>query len=202
MAGIWYALQMSKNLDISIEYDLRPLKVFETVGNRKSVKVMLFRAAYGAGNEAIRKVRTESRREIQKRKALKASAINKALPVKAYKAAYGDISGLRWMMRIGNDPMPMSAYPVRQNKKGVRATINRSKPVLIASAFIMKGAKAAGRVFIREKGQPRLPIKQLYTSTVAQAWDSGGIPQRIQGLGQRTFTTAFDRIIAYRLSQL
>jgi hypothetical protein len=162
-------------------------------------------AARVAGDEAIKTSRAWVIAYARNRKALgQPSRIKKALKnIKPRRSAH--FADMRWELRVLPIDMPMAAYPhsaVPGLNGGVRVEINKGAPELVKHAFLarVKGVSRAGEVsigqhiFVRER-QSSLPIRKLFTSSVADVLHDGLAHREIQDRAQEVFGETFARVM-------
>lgn len=160
-------------------------------------------AAQRAGVDAIRAMRAEASRLIRARKNMKAAAIGKRITVIKPTSR----EQLAWIVRASGESVPIGAFgglrqigvgrrKIRKRKDGSRrggvmVEINKGVPKLIPGAFIATMKSGHIGVFRRERRKLRLPIKELFTTTVADAFRDS--IQAIAARGEEIFARAFQR---------
>lgn len=157
-------------------------------------------SAKRAGVDALRAMRAEASRRIRKSKNIKVSAIGKRITTSVHKGS------LAWTVRASGESMPIGAFAGlrqigkggRQPKRkggprrgGVTVEINKGSRKFIPGAFIATMKSGHTGVFRRERRKLRLPIDELFTTTVADAF-SDAIPF-VAARGQEVFVRAFQR---------
>lgn len=167
---------------------------FRRLGDRQA-RAAIARATNRAGTSA----RSEASREIRKEVALKAATVRDAI-----KVSKASPSRPRVDLRISGRPIPLSRYPVRQTKAGVSVQVKRSSGrKVVSGAFIATMRSGHRGVFWRRlgaSGKPvgRLPIRELFSTTVAQALDETGKVGRVLSTATRRFATELAREIRFR----
>lgn len=151
----------------------------------------VMRAAKRAGRDALRTAKTDAKREIRTRKAIRPARAAKSIRVFS-PAGVQTLEGLEWGVRVYGNGFPLIDYGARQTKKGVSVKINVGKRVLIKSAFIATMANGHRGVFVR-KGKTRFPIKELYSSTPADVFRDKGTSERVLARAGVVFGSTFSR---------
>lgn len=82
-------------------------------------------------------------------------------------------------IRASRRPIPLGAFPVRQNKEGV-TTRAWGKPQTLRSAFIATLRSGHQGVFRRRPGAGRLPIYELWGPTVSGTFTTPEVRQVIE----------------------
>ena len=160
-------------------------------------------AAQRAGIDAIRAMRAEATRHIRARKNMKVSAIRKRIAL----VKPSSREHLQWIVRASGESVPIGAFgglrqigvgrrKLRKRKDGVRrggvmVEINKGAPKLIPGAFLATMKSGHKGVFRRERRKSRLPIKELFTTTVADAFRDS--IDAVAAKGKAVFTMAFRR---------
>lgn len=184
----------------------RPLPIDQLPGFIRGLAGEMDAAGRIAGDEAIKTARAwvityaRNRKELQQPR-----RITKALKnIKPRRGAhFGD---MRWELRVLPIDMPMAAYPhsaVPGLGGGVRAEINKGQPALVKHAFLatVKGVSKAGEVslhkgiFVRDGTKKSLPIRQLFTSSVADVLHDGLAHKEIQERAQEVYAETFARVL-------
>ena len=164
-----------------------------------SAERAMFRALRKAGSGAIKAAKAESNRQIRANKKFKVSRVNKALSLQAPRGATS-IEQLAWVMRVKVLPVPLVEFPNRQGRKGVTATVNAGKPVLLKSAF--RATMRSGHVGIfRRLGKARLGIKELYSTRVRDVFDDAGMLPAVWERAQTVFARDYARLLPLELAK-
>jgi hypothetical protein len=150
------------------------------------------RALGKAGSTALRDMRSEASKRIRQRKRLKSGIVAKALRMRRPRKA--TIDGAEWAVDVSGKPVPLSAYPHRQTRKGVSVEVNRGKRTLIQSAFVATMRSGHEGVFVR-RGAKRLPIKELLGSRPVDALLHEGEAEAVSARGARSFSATFERVL-------
>lgn len=153
------------------------------------------RAAQMAGSSAIRAMRAEGSRRIRERKAMKVGHIGKALTI-VYPTSKEQ---LIWKVRASGNIVPVAAFPHRQTKRGVSVEINKGSRSFIRSAFVATLKSGHEGVF-RRTGKARLPIKEAFTTRVADAFRDA-LPA-VTERGRAVFTSTFTRVLPLETAKL
>lgn len=160
----------------------------------------VMRAAKKAGGDAIRAVRTAATRAVRERKRVKARRIREAFSLR-FPQSPRTIDDLVWALDVKHTPIPLADYPSSQRKNGVSVAVNKgSGRALIKSAFFATMKSGHRGIFARE-GDARLPIKELYSSTVLDVLNDTGTVPRVLQRGQDVFTSAFDRLLPIEMAK-
>lgn len=159
----------------------------------------LMRTLRKSGRDTIRAMRAESSRWIRARKRLRAGAVNKGLTLRSRGGRRPE--DLEWRIDLSNKPMPLSAYPHRQVKRGVSVAVNRAKRKIIKSAFVATMKSGHRGIFVRE-GNKRLPIRELLSTRIADViQDTGAIPSVFRRGGE-VFAASFDRLLPLEVAKI
>jgi hypothetical protein len=180
----------------TVEWDSRELNVLR--GGK--VEAAIASTLSKAGNEAARKMKAESNRQVRDRKRFKVAAVNKALPL-IFPGSSKEIHKLVWRMKVAGTPVPLAAFPHRQQKNGVMVEVNTGKRKLIKSAFTAQ-MKSGHEGIFRRKGDERLPIQELWTTKISDVFKDGDFIPHIQGHTQQAFTSAFARLLPLELNKI
>lgn len=180
---------------IALKVDLKGI----TALRGRNIERAMVKALRKAGATALRDMRAEAAKLVRTRKAMKAGTVRKAL--KMVNAKGSNIDRLSWTLLVSGKPVPLSAYPVRQTKKGVSAQINKGARKLIKGAFIATMASGHKGVFLR-KGKKRLPIRELFSSNVAESLSGEGEAEAILIRGRRTLEDGVRRLFPLELEKL
>jgi len=182
-------------MKLKLEWDKSNLASLKSRGLEKS----LARALKKAGGDALRTMRTEATRYVRGRKQIKAREIRKALSLRF--PTVSEISGLEWTMYVKSIPIPMVEYPHRQVRKGVSVGINRgSSRKLVKSAFVATMKSGHQGIFLR-RGKARLPIDELFSSKVRDAFNDNEMVPWLFAATQQKFSESFDRLLPLELGK-
>lgn len=147
-----------------------------------------------AGGDAMRAVRTDTKRGVRRRKRVKARYLqNRALPIQ-FPRRTAPISELTWVMRVSGAGVPLGRYPARQTKKGVRVEVNRGKRVLLKGAFMATMKSGHKGVWMRE-GKKRLPIDHAMSSRVSDVAQDRGFAPDVLRRGHLVLSSSFVRLL-------
>lgn len=157
----------------------------------------LFRALKRSGADAIRSMRAESKRQIRSSVRLRSRYLtNEAFPLNMPRAR-SSIGGLVWTMRVSGAPVPLSEYPHRANKKGVRVQVKRGSFVLIKSAFLARRKTGKVGVFLRPT-EARYPMGHRLGLRVSDTFADGRLSTALHAYGQAQFAKRFAYWIAVK----
>jgi len=177
----------SNPMKLDIYFDPRQLASLHGIG--KAVT----RAIGKAGSTALRDMRSEAKKRVRARKRLKAGIIARALRPRRSQGV--------WALDVRGTVVPLSAYPHRQTAKGVSVEVNRGKRTLVEGTF--KATMASGHKGVyRRLGAKRLPIQELLGSRPVDALLHEGEAQGMLERGQRSFVSAFDRLLPLELEKI
>lgn len=106
--------------------------------------------------------------------------------------------------------LPVLSFSARQTAAGVRVHIKRGSPRVIAHAFIARTrsghvgvfarGRYSGRSFVHQKS--RLPITELFTVGVPQAFGNRVVIQALRTKIAQTFPRVMEHEIRYAISRL
>jgi len=179
---------------ISVKWDRSQIAALET----GKLKGALKRALRKAGATALRDMRSEASKRIRARKRIKVSYIRRALTLA--RPSGGDISDMSWALNVSGEPVPLTAYPFRQTKKGVSVEVNRGKRTLVKGAFVATMASGHKGVFKR-RGKARLPIKELTGSRPVDALLHEGEADGVAARGGASFEATFQRVLPLEIGK-
>lgn len=179
---------------IEVTWDSRDLA--EWRDNR--VERGLASALSKAGGDAARAMAAESNRGIRSRKRMKIAALKKALPLTFPRTK--EIVRLAWRMDVSGALVPVSAFPLRQTRKGISVAINTGARSFIKSAFVATMKSGHRGVFLRS-GKKRLPIKEAFTTRVVDVFEDAGFIPRVQGRTVKVFDSSFARVLPLELAK-
>lgn len=173
---------------ISVKWDRSQIAALQT----GPLKAALKRALRKAGATALRDMRAEANKRIRARKRIKISYIRKALSLG--RPSGSDISDFSWSLNVSGDPVPLTAYPFRQTRKGVSVEVNRGKRTLIARSFVATLASGHKGIFQR-RGKARLPIREMFGSRPIDALLHEGEADGVAERGGKSFEATFQRVL-------
>jgi hypothetical protein len=156
------------------------------------------RALRKAGSTALRDMRSEASKRVRARKRLKAAAVRKALHLRRPRRT--TVDGMTFALDVEGKPVPLSAYPHRQTKRGVSVSVNRDKRTLVRSAFIATMSSGHTGVFMR-RGPERLPIRELLGSRPVDALLHEGEAEAVAERGARSLRDTFTRLLPVELEK-
>lgn len=153
-----------------------------------------------AGGDAIRGLKITSRRYAQTKKRMKAGRLNAGLPL-TFPKGVTYIRDLEWRMDVTSDYALVSSYTgARQTRLGVTVGINKGTRALIKGAFIATMKSGHVGVFLRT-GPGRFPIKELFTTRVADVFNDNGMTDEAFTRAQETFSKSFERLYPLELAK-
>lgn len=173
-------------MKIDIRPDAKHLAALRQVG--PAVK----RAVRKAGATALRDMRSEASKRIRTRKRIKPSIINRAFNLRRLEGV--------WALDVRGTKVPLSAYPHRQLRRGVRVEVNRDKKTLIEGAFVAT-MKSGHEGIFRRSSRARLPIQELLGSRPVDALLHEGEAKVVAERGAKSFGSAFDRLLPMELEK-
>ncbi len=182
------------SVGITVKWDRSAMKPLET----GPLKGALKRALRKAGATALRDMRSEASKRIRARKRIKSSYISKAMTLR--RASGSDINGMRWALDVSGTPVPLTAYPFRQTKKGVSVEVNRGKRTLLKGAFVATMRSGHKGIFKR-RGKTRLPIKELLGSRPVDALLHEGEADGVAARGGKSFEATFTRVLPLEIGK-
>lgn len=154
------------------------------------------KAARMAASSAARSLRAGAGRYVRSRKALRVATVNKALAAR-FPRTIRHLDDVSVVVVASGKAVPLFLYPHRQARKGVSVAVNKGQRKLIPSAFV---ALVRGhRGVFRRVGAPRLPIKELYGSSVADALRDTEVPSQVLAKAADVFRETFTRVLELSL---
>jgi len=146
-----------------------------------------------AGATALRDMRSEARKRIKLRKAIKASKIGKVLKLSRPTSKVVPGINSEWRLDVLGGVTRVSDYSYRKTREGVAVTINRGQKSLIRSAFVATMKSGHKGVFVR-RGPARLPILEPLASRPVDALLHPGEAEGVADRGARSFRATFERL--------
>jgi hypothetical protein len=198
---------------LTLRWDTSKIEPLKNQGLERA----LFRAVSRAGGDAIRAMRTSSRRSVQFRKRMKAERVTRGLPV-FFPRGPKELAQLEWRVGVSGEIVPVSSFPFRQVRRGVSVAINKGQRKIIPGAFVAKMRSGHVGIFSR-RADPmaapssrkrrsslprrvgRLPIDEAFTTRISDVFGDSGMVPSVQARGQAVFSSAFDRLLALELSR-
>lgn len=198
-------------LTLVLDWDRSLLRPLEERGLEKA----LTNAMMKAGGDAIRAMRAESNRSIRARKRIKASYVTRGLALR-FPRSTKSIGDLEWKIVVSNDPVPMAAYQHRQVKSGVSVAINRGKRSIVRHAFMVTLKSGHRGVYVREESaktsdgrdskrrvrKNRLPLKELFSSRIADVFRDNGMVPAVFSRGNAVFGSSLSRLLPLEVEKL
>ncbi len=181
---------------LTLQWDRSQLGILRERGLERA----LTRALSKAGGDAIRAISAASTRAIRGRKRVKAKRVRDAFSLRFPRGAK-HIDDLAWALQVRRVPIPLGDYPRTQTKKGVTVAVNKGeKRALIKSAFLATMKSGHTGVFVRE-GKKRLPIRELFSSTVLDVFNDSGMVPGVLAQGQAKFSSSFARLLPLEIAK-
>lgn len=180
---------------IGFRADVRDLQRF----SERKVMGASVRAMRKAGSTAIRDMNAEARKRIRDRKRIKVKRIRQAVTKESVRTR--SIDDMQFAISIDGVPVPLSAYPVRQIKRGVSVSVNRGKRTRVKGAFIAIMKTGHRGVFMR-RGRGRLPIRELLGSRPVDALLHSGEADGVAARGRATLNARFPPLLRLELDKL
>ncbi|MFT3843359.1 MAG: hypothetical protein QM723_40630 [Myxococcaceae bacterium] len=181
------------NGPIEITIDRSEIEKFAGLG--KGVASAVFRG----GSRALRTMRTASTRSIRMRKRIKLRVVNDSLVLTFPKTK--ELDSMLWRMDVKGTRMPVKEFQPRQTRAGVSVMINQGQRKVIPGAFIATMKSGHEGVYRRVGGVKRLPIRELYTTRVADLFADAGMIPAVVAQTLRAFNSEFDRVLAMELKK-
>lgn len=182
-----------------IGLDIRLIGASPGVFDQRKLRRAMLRAVRKAGSTGLRDMRSEARKRVRARKRLRARAVRSAMVV--HRKRGSKLEDLAFALRVSDQPQRVSDYPHRQNRRGVSARINREGRSQIPGAFIATMPSGHKGVFLR-RGKRSLPIDEQLASRTLDALLHEGEAEGVLRRGQRSFSSAVDRLIPIELEKL
>lgn len=179
---------------ITAKWDRSQIAALENGPMRGALK----RALRKAGATALRDMRSEASKRIRTRKRIRVSYIRRAMTMRRPKGS--DIAGMEWALQFSGEPVPLSAYPHRQTKKGVTVEVNKGKRTLLKGSFKATMKSGHKGVFAR-KGKARLPIGERFGSRPVDAMLHAGEAEAVAERGGASFAATFARVLPLEIGK-
>lgn len=164
------------------------------------------RASARALNRAVTSMRLEASKRVREIVKIKAGEVNAALVIDKAKAKETLVDQAATMV-VKPKPIPLYAFSptVRKIKtaRGVRLGVTvKVKDVrkIVTGAFIATVGAGHTGIFKR-KTDDRLPIKELFSTSVLDIFKDDFFVRRLLIYGQQKFKENFDRELKYELSK-
>lgn len=146
-----------------------------------------------AGSTALRDMRSEARKRIRLRKAIKASKIGRVLKLTRPTSKIVPGINSEWRLDVLGGVTRISDYSYRQTREGVAVSINKGKKSVLKSAFVATMRSGHKGVFVR-RGPARLPILEPLASRPVDALLHPGEAEGVAERGARSFRATFERL--------
>jgi hypothetical protein len=151
--------------NLKLEWNKKEAKVW---AERTGFEAALKRALTKSGNDALKAMRAEAKRQVRETKRIKAGYLAaKAFPL-TFPRGKQRIDTLVWRMGVSGKAIPLSEFPRAQRKTGVRVEVNRGEPKIIESAFLAKTKDGRKGVFLRPT-KARYPMGHKLGPSVADS---------------------------------
>lgn len=181
------------------------LKIEQLPAFMKGIAAEVDEAARLAGRDALRTSRREVVKYVRGRKGkLQTKRINESMRNK-YPRKGLHLADMQWTLEVKNKPMEMEAFPhspqILGPGGGVRVEINKGKPTLIKNAFIATMSSGHTGIFARD-GKSRLPISELFSSSIADVLHDGLAHEKVRSASQATFNASMERFTRIGIEKL
>jgi Prophage minor tail protein Z (GPZ) len=187
------------NIDIRHDIDRAVRQLNEL--QRKVIPLATVRAL----NKTAQQAKTQAGREIRGRYNLPSRVVGRQITV-----SRANTTTLTAIVRPSGRKIPVMAFQARQTAAGVRIQIIRGSPKVIAHAFIVRTrsghlgvfarGRYSGRSFVHEK--PRLPITELFTVGVPQAFGNRVVIEALQRKVREKFPGILEHEIRFAITKL
>jgi hypothetical protein len=156
-------------------------------------------------NKTAAQAKTQAGREIRARYNISSRLVGRQISVtRANKAS------LTAIVKPSGRKFPVMAFQARQTAAGVRVQIIRGAPKIIRHAFIIRTksghigvfarGRYSGRSFVHRK--PRLPISELFSVGVPQAFGARVVIEALERKVKQAFPTLLGHEIRYAITRL
>jgi Prophage minor tail protein Z (GPZ) len=159
-------------------------------------------------NKTAAQAKTQAGREIRTRYNISSRIVGRHITV--FRATKTGATSLTAIVRPFGRKFQVIAFQARQTPAGVRIQIKRGSPKVIAHAFIARlksghlGVFArgvySGRRFVHQK--PRLPITELFTVGVPQAFGNRVVIEALQRKVREKFPGILEHEIRFAITKL
>lgn len=156
------------------------------------------RAVAKAGATALRDMRSEAVKRVRRMKRLKVKRVRDALIMRKPRGAN---LAQGFQIDVEGKPVPLSAYPHRQTKKGVSVAVNVGKRSLVEKGFIARMRSGHEGIFKR-RSRARLPIDEQLGSRPVDALLHAGEADGVLARGAKSFETTFERLLPIELDKV
>jgi hypothetical protein len=158
---------------VEFEWDSRELAVWRG----KGLEIALGRAMRSAGDKAIRTARVTSVAYVTGRKAIKRKRAIQGI-VLDFPRRGTAMRDMEWTERMSGSPMPLSAFPSMSGDRGLNVRVNTAGGFKQVFGSFWARTKSGHVGIFARVGAARLPIKELWSSTIADTMsDPGAIEQ-------------------------
>ncbi len=182
-------------IGITFEWDSRHLSVWRGGGVERALASALSKA----GSGAVRAMKAESSRLVRERKRMRVAFVNRALPLTFPSSK--EIGRLAWRMDVSGALVPVSAFPLRQTRKGISVAINTRARSFIRSAFVATMRSGHKGVFLR-KAKARLPIREAFTTRVVDVFRDEDMVPSAFGRAESVFGRDFARLLPLEMKKI
>jgi hypothetical protein len=162
-------------------------------------------ATVRALNKTAAQAKTQAGREIRQRYNIGSRVLGRQISV-----TRASRTSLVAIVRPSGRKLPVYAFGAKRTPAGVRVTIKRGAPRVIAHAFIVRTrsghlgvfarGRYAGKSFVHQK--PRLPITELFTVGVPQAFGARVVYEALARKVRQKFPTILDHEIRFAVTKL
>ncbi|MEO0797344.1 MAG: phage tail protein [Verrucomicrobiota bacterium] len=170
-------------IELDIRKDIRKAEKQLDAHARKHIP----KAAQLAINRATTKTRTAARRKVAKVMNIPQKRIKDSFPIK--KASRNSL--IATIRGVGRPIKLIYFNGTRQLKKGVKSAAYNVRRIYRGTFITTVGAGHRGA--FRRKGDPRLPIKELYGPSVPSGMEDKAVQDEMQKIAKPTFLKEFKR---------
>jgi hypothetical protein len=156
-------------------------------------------------NKVASQAKTQAGREIRTRYNISSRVVGRQISV-----SRATKTSLTAIVKPSGRKLPVMAFQARQTPAGVRIQIIRGSPKVIAHAFIVRTRSGhvgvfarggySGRSFVHHR--PRLPITELFTVGVPQAFGHRVVIEALQRKVREKFPGILDHEIRFAITKL
>lgn len=147
-------------------------------------------------NKTLALAKTQAAKQVKDTLNIKAKAVKRKIITE--KATRQKWSG---QLRFSDRRIPLINFAARQNKKGVTYQEGTDGRKLILSAFIQKMPKYGHKGVFERKGESRLPIQELFGSSLAEIVEKTMLVKHIEISAHKNLERNIDSQISYVLAK-
>ena len=169
----------------------------------KNIRKGMSRAMVRAKATSLRTMKSETKKRVRRRKAIKVKDVDKSLKVEDNKQR--DIKDMAWGIRISGRPRTLMQYSPRPIKKGgISVMVNRGKRTKLPHAFIAatnrRGQVGQMGIFQRKNPFTR-KIRMLLGSRPVDAMLHKGEADGVREAGRKAFIKTAQRNLKLELDK-